>query len=345
MVDAKAHEQSPEKNKKTTTNDSPPQTPDRGNDASPSLRIPSLGPQRTPDRSPRPRKDKVARDRDRGEKERIDRADRNRGGRWGARGERNTSNNRDGKQRHRDRVERGGGKIKDVHHPSTDNKARHANTVPHPLENKWNFWFDSSSTRKQGDEVAWDSNLKEIGVVDTIESFWGMFNHLELPSRLDPGDSYSLFLNGVKPMWEDEKNQGGGKWIIRAGHNRRFPTDSVWEKMVLSVVGETLSDSDCVNGVVLSRRRLGDRLAVWLKHGEDNEESMREMESRIRSVLSEEGSRGRDYNKSGYFMKWCNHQDTITRVQDRISKGRSRTNSEVTTDDEGRRSRTGSERE
>ena len=38
-----------------------------------------------------------------------------------------------------------------------------------------------------------------------VEDFWALYNHIELASRLAAGCDYSLFKEGVKPMWEDER--------------------------------------------------------------------------------------------------------------------------------------------
>ena len=48
-----------------------------------------------------------------------------------------------------------------------------------------------------------------------VEDFWALYNHIELASRLAAGCDYSLFKEGVKPMWEDERfadrGEGGGR--------------------------------------------------------------------------------------------------------------------------------------
>ena len=51
---------------------------------------------------------------------------------------------------------------------------------------------------------------KAISEYDFLEGFWALYNHIQLPSNLMPGCEYSLFKDGIKPMWEDEKNKQGG---------------------------------------------------------------------------------------------------------------------------------------
>ena len=48
----------------------------------------------------------------------------------------------------------------------------------------------------------------------TVEDFWSVYNHIEQVSKLGTGCDYSFFKTGIKPMWEDESNKFGGRWII-----------------------------------------------------------------------------------------------------------------------------------
>jgi translation initiation factor 4E len=44
-------------------------------------------------------------------------------------------------------------------------------TAKHPLENNWDFWFDSQN--KKANSNNWENNLKNIISVNTVEDFWG----------------------------------------------------------------------------------------------------------------------------------------------------------------------------
>jgi hypothetical protein len=45
-----------------------------------------------------------------------------------------------------------------------------------------------------------------------VEDFWGIFNNIRPPSRLNAGSNYHLFKTGIKPEWEHDDNKNGGKW-------------------------------------------------------------------------------------------------------------------------------------
>ena len=48
-----------------------------------------------------------------------------------------------------------------------------------------------------------------------VEDFWGIFNNIRPPSRLNPGSNYHLFKVGIEPTWEHAANKDGGKWNYR----------------------------------------------------------------------------------------------------------------------------------
>jgi translation initiation factor 4E len=58
--------------------------------------------------------------------------------------------------------------------------------------------------------------------VDTVEDFWSVFNHIERVSKLQSGFDFSFFKRGIKPMWEDDANRRGGKWIVNFDKKQRM---------------------------------------------------------------------------------------------------------------------------
>jgi len=52
---------------------------------------------------------------------------------------------------------------------------------------------------------------------------------------MPPGTIIHLFLEGVKPMWEDENHKEGGGWSLRI--SKGF-ANKVWEDLVLAFIGE-----------------------------------------------------------------------------------------------------------
>ncbi|MEQ2263710.1 Eukaryotic translation initiation factor 4E-1A, partial [Xenotaenia resolanae] len=64
-----------------------------------------------------------------------------------------------------------------------------------------------------------------------------LYNHIQLSSNLMSGCDYSLFKDGIEPMWEDERNKRGGRWLITlTKQQRRSDLDRYW----LETVGLTV---------------------------------------------------------------------------------------------------------
>eukprot|EP00299_Pterocystis_sp_00344_P003471 c14229_g1_i1.p1 GENE.c14229_g1_i1~~c14229_g1_i1.p1 ORF type:complete len:205 (-),score=38.69 c14229_g1_i1:308-892(-) len=152
---------------------------------------------------------------------------------------------------------------------------------PHPLERSWTWWYDK---RQQGaPDAQWDSNLKDLGSFSTVEDFWRFYNHVEKPGKVPLGANYHLFKSEIKPMWEDDANKHGGKWVLNLQTDRAL-LDRYWENLVLALIGETLDDEDEVTGVVLSRRKLGDKIAIWNRH-KDNEQVVMKLGRNLRECF------------------------------------------------------------
>lgn len=116
----------------------------------------------------------------------------------------------------------------------------------------------------------YEAGLTVIGEFDTVESFCRYFNWLKPPSKLERNSNYHLFKSGIKPMWEDEANANGGKWVLTMRNN---PTllDRCWSWLTMALVGEELEDGDEICGAVVSLRSKVDRIQVWTRSKDDVE--------------------------------------------------------------------------
>ncbi|KAL7574861.1 hypothetical protein ACA910_010696 [Epithemia clementina (nom. ined.)] len=128
----------------------------------------------------------------------------------------------------------------------------------------------------------YESSIRTIATVSTVESFWEIYNYLKRPSDLPTTTDYHFFRGGIKPTWEDPSNAKGGKWIVRLpkGLASRY-----WEEMILALIGGQLSPTGAIPdgeicGAVLSVRYAEDILGVWNRTAAD-----REMVERIRDAI------------------------------------------------------------
>jgi len=131
--------------------------------------------------------------------------------------------------------------------------------IKHPLQNRWTLWFFDNTFSKN-----WEDNQRLVINFDTIEDFWrfvvfyllllqteesifmiavlltscflicfSLFNHIKPASELRQGCDYSLFKENIRPMWEDQANKRGGRWLITLEKKQRFSDlDRFWLDLV-----------------------------------------------------------------------------------------------------------------
>eukprot|EP00033_Pygsuia_biforma_P000140 GCRY01000176.1.p1 GENE.GCRY01000176.1~~GCRY01000176.1.p1 ORF type:complete len:219 (-),score=27.58 GCRY01000176.1:111-767(-) len=158
--------------------------------------------------------------------------------------------------------------------------------VAHHLEHEWTLWFDqrqNTGKRQAGDFQNYESNLIEIGTFNTVEQFWAVFNHLAKPSQIPVNANFHFFKKGIKPMWEDDANRQGGKWIVSFKNQAKF-VDECWEYLLLALIGEMFEQSEEICGCVFSRRKAADRIALWNRQ-KDGEDAVRHLGEQFRDCL------------------------------------------------------------
>ncbi len=131
----------------------------------------------------------------------------------------------------------------------------------HPLQNSWTLWFFKNDRSR-----SWEDNQRPVLSVQTVEDFWAVVNHIELASKLQTGCDYSFFKDGVKPMWEDDRNRRGGRWLVKLDKKQRSGhLDNFWLEVLLCLIGEAFGGHGWqVNGAVVAVRNKSDRVGVWL---------------------------------------------------------------------------------
>jgi translation initiation factor 4E len=65
-------------------------------------------------------------------------------------------------------------------------------------------------------------------------------------SLLPNESGFHLFQEGVKPMWEDENNKNGGRFILRL---KKQYANYFWENLLIAFIGEQCEEAQCVMGL------------------------------------------------------------------------------------------------
>jgi hypothetical protein len=136
------------------------------------------------------------------------------------------------------------------------------------LKRSWSFWENYESKNRA--EKDYSKLLKEIYTFHDIISFWQFWNKYpgnDTKQIFYNGDhvkyffkekyriiAMNVFEEGIKPEWEDKKNQKGNvltlEYIVDTGLDIFLPkVTELWKKLLLYLIGETLPYSDNINGI------------------------------------------------------------------------------------------------
>ena len=128
----------------------------------------------------------------------------------------------------------------------------------HKLSQGYTYWYGYLENTTQYD---YETMPKVIGDFDTVEDFWGIYSYLQRAENLPGNVQFHVFLQGVKPMWEDERNKNGLaiKLTLKKGNTAPF-----WEELLLNFIGGMLATKAPINGVILSLKKNLDVISIWL---------------------------------------------------------------------------------
>lgn len=136
------------------------------------------------------------------------------------------------------------------------------------LQYSYSVWF---TQRTRGSVSAtpsdYEDNIKLVGSFSSVEQFWAHYCHLTKPSDLPSHCDIHLFKMGIKPMWEDEANKSGGKWIVRL---KKGIASRCWENLLLAIIGEQFIVGNEICGAVISVRTSEDIISLWNKTASDS---------------------------------------------------------------------------
>ncbi|XP_068686186.1 eukaryotic translation initiation factor 4E type 2-like isoform X2 [Montipora foliosa] len=147
----------------------------------------------------------------------------------------------------------------------------------HPLQCPYAFWFSRRPPGKLQSSTNYASNIKLVGKFASVEQFWAFYSYLVRPGDLSGHSDIHLFKDGIKPMWEDEANKHGGKWIVRL---RKGLASRCWENLILAMLGEQFMVGSEVCGAVISVRFQEDIISIWNRNAADQATT-----TRIRDTL------------------------------------------------------------
>lgn len=145
---------------------------------------------------------------------------------------------------------------------------------------RFTFWFTYFQKSKDKQMEEFQDNLRKIADFDTAEEFWGIYQHMKRPSTLPRGCEFFLFKEGIKPLWEDEANFGGGRLFLSM--KKDTITNKVWEDLQIAmIIGGDILPFLC--GSVINIRTSEVFISVWIK--ECSDEKREEIKEWLKSNL------------------------------------------------------------
>ncbi|XP_016347593.1 eukaryotic translation initiation factor 4E type 2-like isoform X1 [Sinocyclocheilus anshuiensis] len=165
---------------------------------------------------------------------------------------------------------------------TTKRKAVVPGAGEHPLQYNYSFWYSRRTPGRPASTQSYEQNIKQIGSFASVEQFWRFYSHMIRPGDLTGHSDFHLFKEGVKPMWEDDANKSGGKWIIRL---RKGLASRCWENLILAMLGEQFMVGEEICGAVVSVRFQEDIISIWNKTASDQATTAR-IRDTLRRVLN-----------------------------------------------------------
>lgn len=138
----------------------------------------------------------------------------------------------------------------------------------HPLESEWVWAYKPTVVYKQQTASDWLSDYKRLypNVIDSVELFWQVFNHLPRFTKLDYGNIYALFKEGIDPVWEHPANEKGYSIILYMNkYSDQEAVEKIYLYSLLVVIGGAASFAPDLNGCTMERKTGGNKAVFWFK--------------------------------------------------------------------------------
>ena len=154
----------------------------------------------------------------------------------------------------------------------------------HLLHRSWKWYVNIKRFSSTGD---WTQEIQDITStpMDSVETFWGVFDKLCRVEELPAGTDYMFFRSDITPMWEDKANEGGGRWSFCVNKSTRdMNSNKAWEEILMMLVGNKFEYEENICGAVVGKKKSYDRISIWLK--ETPEDDIKKIGKLIRETIN-----------------------------------------------------------
>ncbi|OMJ72759.1 hypothetical protein SteCoe_28707 [Stentor coeruleus] len=150
----------------------------------------------------------------------------------------------------------------------------------YPLQRKWVIWEMWNQSKEFGSSL---DSMGEVGEFQGLHEFWQHWNYLPHANPLmlfeNPEtkvkiiiesinqsiEAIGIFQDKIKPFWDDPNNKSGSSIYFEIGVGEIHRLKDIWDKLVFSLIGETLPYSEDIVGVRIVDKKCSYKYEVWCK--------------------------------------------------------------------------------
>lgn len=152
------------------------------------------------------------------------------------------------------------------------------------LTNRFSIYYRLNEEGLSRDMKATEfaNQVKLIQSFDSLKSFWNIFQHLRKPDNCKIGTELFIFINDIKPLWEDPSNKDGGKTSVRL---TKSYSSIIWEELTLAFIGQIFPSNiySDITGIVISIRKESNVLQLWFKDYDNKKAKL--IENTLRDLI------------------------------------------------------------
>lgn len=125
------------------------------------------------------------------------------------------------------------------------------------LNNKWILWYHDPL------DTNWDiKSYKNLQEISNMKEFWEIYKFMD--KNIVENSMLFMMREGIKPLWEDEKNVPGGCWSFKITKGNLA---KVWRNLSAYLCGETLISNKknyaLLNGISISPKKNFCIVKIW----------------------------------------------------------------------------------
>ncbi|KAL0073523.1 translation initiation factor eIF 4e-like domain-containing protein [Phycomyces blakesleeanus] len=149
------------------------------------------------------------------------------------------------------------------------------------LQTEWTFWYDRYVPNLPPTE--YEANLQVISTVGSVQKFWSVYNNIDGPEKLGFRSNLHFMRKGIKPIWEDPRNEYGGSFNFKIP---KAQSPLAWRDLLVLLIGERVEGciDDTVCGVSVSSRQQCDSYQIWTANGHNSAQDV-EVQNQLASLM------------------------------------------------------------